>query len=86
MIKFDIMKNHGSHHCDWTSFKRHDVVDAVPLFQHTPCVKSLFAYKFDRLNNFSTSDREMNVNISNEFNFSNVHGAMNHSGSLAKLT
>ena len=29
---------------------------------------------------------EMNVNISNEFNFSDVHGAMNHSGSLAKLT
>ena len=30
--------------------------------------------------------REMNVNISNEFNFSVVHGAMNSSGSLAKLT
>ena len=30
--------------------------------------------------------REMNVNISNEFNFSVVHGAMNRSGSLAKLT
>ena len=28
----------------------------------------------------------MNVNISNEFNFSVVHGAMNRSGSLAKLT
>ena len=27
----------------------------------------------------------MNVDISNEFNFSDVHGAMNHSGSLAKL-
>ena len=26
----------------------------------------------------------MNVNISNEFNFSDVHGAMNRSGSLAK--
>ena len=26
----------------------------------------------------------MNVNISNEFNFSEVHGAMNRSGSLAK--
>ena len=24
----------------------------------------------------------MNVNISNEFNFSDVHGALNHSGSL----
>ena len=30
--------------------------------------------------------QEMNVNISNEFNFSVVHGAMNRSGSLAKLT
>ena len=28
----------------------------------------------------------MNVNISNEFNFSVVHGAMNRSGSLANLT
>ena len=28
----------------------------------------------------------MNVNINNEFNFSVVHGAMNCSGSLAKLT
>ena len=28
----------------------------------------------------------MNVNISNEFNFSVVHGATNRSGSLAKLT
>ena len=26
----------------------------------------------------------MNVNISNEFNFSDVHGALNNSGSLAK--
>ena len=67
--------------------KRHDVVDAVPLFQHTLCVNSLFAYKCDRLDNFSTSDREkMNTNIRNEFNFSDVHGAMNNSGSLAKLT
>ena len=66
--------------------KRHDVVDAVPLFQHTLSVNSLFAYKWDCLNNFSTNDREINVNISNEFNFSDVHGAMNHSGSLAKLT
>ena len=57
--------------------KRHDVVDAVLLFQHTLCVNSLFAFKCDRLDNFSTSDkREMNVNISNEFNFSDVHGAM----------
>ena len=28
----------------------------------------------------------MNINIRNEFNFSDVHGAMNGSGSLAKLT
>ena len=30
--------------------------------------------------------REMSVNISNEFNFSDVHGVMNHSVPLAKLT
>ena len=28
----------------------------------------------------------MNINIRNEFNFSDVHGTMNGSGSLAKLT
>ena len=38
--------------------KRHDVVDAIPLFQRTLCVNSLFAYNFDRLDNFSTSHRE----------------------------
>ena len=38
--------------------KRHDVADAVPLFQHTLCVNSVFAYKRDRLDNFSTNDRE----------------------------
>ena len=57
-------------------------VDAVPLFEHTLRVDSLFAGKCDRLGGY----REMNVNISNEFNFSVVHGAMNRSGSLAKLT
>ena len=44
--------------------KHHDVIDAVPLFLHTLCA-FLFASKYDRRNNFSTSDREMNVNISN---------------------
>ena len=60
--------------------KRHDGIDAVPLFQHILCVNSLFVCKCGRLDNFSTRDREkMNVNtcISNEFNFSDVHGAMN---------
>ena len=38
--------------------KRHDVVDAVPLFQHTLYINYLFAYKCNRLYNFSTSDRE----------------------------
>ena len=28
----------------------------------------------------------ININIRNEFNFSDVHGAMNGRGSLAKLT
>ena len=61
-------------------------VDAVPLFVFTLCVNYLFACKYDRLDDFSTSDREMNRNIRNEFNFSAVHGAMNGSGSLAKRT
>ena len=45
--------------------KHHDI-DAVllVLFLDTLCA-FLFASKYDRLNNFSTSDREMNVNISN---------------------
>ena len=33
-------------------------VDAVPLFEHTLCVDSLFAGKCDHLGDFSTSDRE----------------------------
>ena len=37
--------------------KRHDGIDAVPLFQRKICVNFLFACKCDRLNNFSTSDR-----------------------------
>ena len=60
--------------------KGHDVIDAGPLFQHTLCVNSLFVCKCDRLDNFSTSDREK------DNGFSDVHGAMNHRGSLAKLT
>ena len=35
--------------------------------------------------NFSTLRKGMNVNISNEFNFSEIHRAMNRSESLAKL-
>ena len=66
--------------------KRHGVIDAMPPFEHTMCVNSLFACICDRLDNFSTSQREMNANIGNEFNFSEVHGAMNHFGSLVKLT
>ena len=31
-------------------------------------------------------ERNEYINIRNEFNFSDVHGAMNGSGSLAKLT
>ena len=38
--------------------KRHDVVDAVQLFQHTLSVILIFAYKCDRLDNFSTGDGE----------------------------
>ena len=66
--------------------KRHVVINAVPLFEQTLCLSSLFVCKCGRLDNFSTSDREreMNVNISNELNFCDVHGAMNHSGSPAK--
>ena len=56
--------------------KRHDAIDAVPLFGHTVYVNFLFACKCDRLDNFSTNKRlrEMNVNISNVFHFSDVHG------------
>ena len=49
--------------------KRHDVIDAVPLFEQTLCVKTLFACTCicDRLDIFfSTNDRGMNINISNE--------------------
>ena len=39
-------------------FKRHDAIDAVPLFEHTLCVNTVFACKYYRLDHFSTSDSE----------------------------
>ena len=57
MIRLDVMKKMALTNVIGRC-KRHDVVDIVSLFQHTLCVNSLFAYKFDRLDNFSTSDRE----------------------------
>ena len=38
--------------------KGHDVINAVPLFEHILCVNSVFACKCGHLDNFSTSDRE----------------------------
>ena len=50
---------------------------------HTLFVNSLFVCNYDRFDTFPTGDREkMNVNISTEFNFSDVYGAMNHGESL----
>ena len=43
-------------------------------FEHTLLVNFLFACKCDCLDNFQQAI-EMNVNISNEFNFSEVHGS-----------
>ena len=60
--------------------KLHDTIDAVPLFEHTICVNSLFGYNCDCLCIFNKRYREMNVNISNELIFSDAHGAMNHFG------
>ena len=64
-----------------------NVIDAL-LFEHTLCVNYLFACKSDHLHTqfFSKQLRDLNVNLSNEFYFSEVHGAMNRSGWLAKLT
>ena len=53
--------------------KRHDAIHAVPLFEHTFCVDSLFACKFDHLDIFFQLAIEMNVNISNKIIFSDVH-------------
>ena len=64
-------------------WKHHGAIDAVLLLiEQTPCINSLFACKCDRLDIL----RELYINIINGFNFSDTHGAMNHSGSLAKLT
>ena len=57
MIKLDDIK-HMALSNEIGRFKRHDAIDAVPLFEHTLRVNSLFACKYDRLDNFSTSDRE----------------------------
>ena len=68
-------------------YKRHGAIDVVLLFEHTLCVNFLFALvNVIALIIFQYAVERMNVNLSNEFNFSDVHRAMNHSESLAKLT
>ena len=57
----------------------HDAINAVSLFGHTLCVNSLFACYVIALIIFQKAI-EMNVNISNEFNFAGVHGDLTYGG------
>ena len=57
MIKLDLIKNMALINVIGRC-KRYDAIDAVLLFEHTLCVNSLFPCKCDRLDYFSTSDRE----------------------------
>ena len=63
--------------------KRHVIINAVLLFEHILCVNSLHIHVIALIS--FQNEREINVNISKEFNFSEVHGAMNRNGSLPKF-
>ena len=68
-------KNHGSRQCDWSLLtwkQRHDVIDAVTLFEDTLCVNCLFACKCVRLGHFQQAIERNECKISNEFKFSDV--------------
>ena len=69
--------------------RRHDVNDTVPLLLVIVLKLRVNVFKFQ----FSLYDRsfikfwvEMNVNISNELNFSEVHRSINYNEPLAKFT
>ena len=55
--KYDVIKTMALTsvigHC-----KHHDIIEAIPLFEHKLCVNSLFACECDRHDNFSTSNGE----------------------------
>ena len=66
--------------------RRHDVIDAVPLLAEKQRV-NVFCFNFSAfIRCFVNVLIEMNVNISNELNFSDVYQNVNYTGSLAKFT
>ena len=63
-----------------------DVTDAVPLLAEKLCV-NVFLLQFSAYIRFCINVLiEMNVNISNELNFSDVYRSVNYNVSLAKFT
>ena len=66
--------------------RRHDVIDAVPLL--TEKLRAMFpCFTFSvYIRVFINVLIEMNVNISNELNFSDVYRSVNYIGSLANFT
>ena len=56
-IKLDFLKNMALTNVIGRC-KCHEAINGVPLFEHTLCVSSLFAYGYGCLDNLSTSDRE----------------------------
>ena len=86
MIKLDVIKHNDSANVIGLC-KRQDVGDDIPLFQHTLCVNSLIACYIIALIIFQQSiECKYICNKQWIYFFSDAHGAMNHRGSIAKLT
>ena len=67
--------------------RRHDVIDAVPLLAAKTACKCFPASVLALIWRFFINILiEMNVNISNELNFSDVYRSVNYIGSVAKFT
>ena len=66
--------------------RRHDVIDPIPLLAEKLRV-NVSCFTFSAYIRFFVNVLiEMNVNISNELNFSDVYRSVNYIGSLAKFT
>ena len=66
--------------------RRHDIIDAVPLLAIN--LREMFScFNFSAYIRFFVNVLiEMNVNISNELNFSDVYRSVHYTGLLAKFT
>ena len=67
--------------------RRYDVIDAVPLLAEKLRVNVFSCFNISAYIRFFVNVLiEINVNISNELNISDVYGSVNYIWSLAKFT